>query len=163
MTDKIVRCGLFSALAIVVSALERFIPLQAIIPLPGIKLGLSNCIVLLVMVLLGLPYAVSVAAVKCAVVSLLFSGLTSFVYAFIGSVLAIAGMYTLLRFKNKFTLIGVSVFGAALHNTGQILAASIMLGSVYVFEYLPFLLIASAVTGSVTGIVCELIKKRVKV
>ena len=163
MTKKIVSCGLLSALAIVVSTLERFIPLQSVIPLPGIKLGLSNCIILLALVYYGLPYALGVMTVKCAVVSLLFSGLTSFVYSFFGGLLATLGMFLLLRFKDRFSLIGVSVFGAALHSTGQISAAALMLGSAYIFGYLPLLLFASVVTGCITGTVCIIINERVKV
>lgn len=163
MIKKIAQCGLFSALAIVISTLERFIPLQAIIPLPGIKLGLSNCVILLVLLFSGLPYAFAVMTAKCLVVSLMFSGFTSFVYSFFGGVLATLGMYLLLKFKERFSLIGVSVTGAALHSAGQITAAALMLGSVYIYGYLPYLLIASVITGSVTGLICILVNERVKV
>lgn len=53
MTEKIAKCGVFAAIAIVISSLERLIPLQAVVPLPGIKLGLSNCVILFVLIQFG--------------------------------------------------------------------------------------------------------------
>ena len=49
MIAKTAKCGVFAALAIIVSTLERFIPLQAVVPVPGIKLGLANCVILFVL------------------------------------------------------------------------------------------------------------------
>ena len=53
-----------------------------------------------------------------------------------------------LRF---LSLYGVSILGAAAHNVGQILAAMVVLMSVTVASYLPFLLIVSLATGMLTG------------
>ena len=43
------------------------------------------------------------------------------------------------------------MLGAAAHNLGQICAAMVLLGSVYVISYLPFLLAVSVLTGLATG------------
>jgi hypothetical protein len=45
MIKKCIYCGLIASAAIVISSLERLIPLNAIIPLPGVKLGLANAVV----------------------------------------------------------------------------------------------------------------------
>lgn len=163
MTAKIAKCGVFVALAVIVSTLERFIPLQAFVPIPGIKLGLANCIVLFVLIKLGLLSALAVLMIKCVVVSALFSGMSSLLFSLTGGLLALLGMYLLLKFRSVFSLIGISVFGAALHNVGQILAAAALLQSVYVFSYLPVLLLVSVVTGIITGGLSEIICKRIEV
>jgi len=49
------------------------------------------------------------------------------------------------------SLYGISVLGAAAHNIGQILVAIAVMGSFYVVAYLPWLLIASVLTGLLTG------------
>ena len=50
-----------------------------------------------------------------------------------------------------FSIYGVSVLGAAAHSVGQILAAMVLMHSVYVGAYLPYLLGVSIFTGLATG------------
>jgi uncharacterized membrane protein len=61
----------------------------------------------------------------------------------------------LLLYRERYVpaalLFGVSIAGAAAHNTGQILAAMAVLGSRAPLVYLPPLLLCSLVTGAVTG------------
>ena len=59
------------------------------------------------------------------------------------------------------SLFGVSILGAAAHNTGQILAATAVLGSDAPLVYLPPLLLCSLVTGAVTGGASILLVQRV--
>lgn len=162
MIKRLVSCGLLAAVATAVSALERFVPLQAVIPLPGLKLGLANCIILFALIKLDFKSAFAVLLCKSLVVSLLFTGLTSFVYSFLGGILALVGMYALLRFNGVFSLCGVSVAGAALFNFGQIAVAALMLGSFHIFSYLPILLIASVFTGIITGFITYIIDRNVQ-
>ena len=39
-TQKLTLCGLLTALAVVLSLVERLFPLDAVVPVPGVKLGL---------------------------------------------------------------------------------------------------------------------------
>mgnify|MGYP000002245626 FL=1 len=160
MTEKIAKCGVFSAVAIAVSSLERLIPLQALVPLPGIKLGLSNCIILFVLLKYGFFSAFSVLLIKSSVTAVFFSGITSLVFSLSGGFLALCGMSLLIKFNKIFSLYGISVFGAALHNIGQIAAAAVMLGSKYIFEYLPVMLFISIFTGLLTGGISNMISRR---
>lgn len=162
MIKKISYCGLLASLAIVISALEHLVPLTAYIPLPGIKLGLSNCILIYVLYKFGFAYSFSVMFVKCFVSSMLFSGLTSFVYAFTGGLFAVTVMYFISKSKH-FSVYGVSVAGAAFHNFGQITAAAAMLGSTMIYKYLPVLLFISVFTGLLTGSIADIIFKKTKV
>ena len=50
-----------------------------------------------------------------------------------------------------FSIFGVSIAGAAAHNVGQILAASLFLGENLIYTYMPVLLIAGIVTGVLTA------------
>ena len=162
MTEKIAKCGVFAAIAIVISSLERLIPLQAVVPLPGIKLGLSNCVILFVLIQFGFLSALSVLLIKCTVTSVLFSGISSLVFSLSGGFLALCGMYLLLQFKKLFSVYGISVCGAALHNIGQVAAAAVMLGSIYIFEYLPVMLYITIITGMITGGISDIIGRRLK-
>ena len=58
---------------------------------------------------------------------------------------------TLTRKLPIFSVYGVSILGAAAHNVGQILAAMVLMHSVYIGAYLPYLLIVALFTGFATG------------
>lgn len=163
MTKKIALCGILTSLAIAVSALERFIPLQAIIPIPGIKLGLSNCIILLSIYKLDTKCSFGIMLTKCVLVSFIFTGFTSLVYSLSGGILSVIGMSLLHRYPRSFSIYGISVSGASLHSLGQILAASIMLGSKDIFSYLSVLLIVSIITGIIVGLITSILNDRVRV
>lgn len=147
---KIAFCAVMVSLALALSYAERFIPLQLVIPLPGIKLGLANIVTLVALYHLKSRYAFAVLVPRCILGALFGGGLTGLMFSLTGGVLALLTM-TLAKETPVFSVYGVSVLGAAAHNIGQILAASVLLRSVYVAAYLPWLLIAAIVTGIVTG------------
>ena len=78
--------------------------------------------------------------------SLFGGGLSALAFSLTGGLLAL-GTMTLARRIPALSVYGVSVLGAAAHNLGQICAAMVLLGSVYVISYLPFLLAVSVLTG----------------
>ena len=69
-------------------------------------------------------------------------------------------MWLLLKIPG-LSLFGVCIAGAAAHNSGQILAAMGVLGSSAIAVYLAPLLLASIVTGAVTGAASILLIRRV--
>ena len=135
MTKKISFCALFSALSIIISTFEFYLPIPSI---PGVKLGLANCIVILILIKYGYWYALSVSIIKCFVVSMLFSGFTALLYSLSGAFFSLCVMTLLLKCKKYFSMYGISIAGAATHNFAQILVASILMQSKYIFNYLPF-------------------------
>lgn len=151
---KITLNGLLISLALVLSFMERFIPLNLVVPLPGIKLGLANIVTMFALFYLGIPSAVTITVLRCVLASLLFGGLSSLAYSLAGAFLALVVM-ALLKFAypNFFSLVGISTGGAAAHNTGQILMASLMMRNTAVFAYLPILLFTGIITGLLTAIV----------
>lgn len=153
MTKKIIISAVLSAVAIVVSSLERFVPIQAVIPIPALKLGLANCIILFSLVKLDFKSAFSIMLCKNLVVCFLFSNPISFIYSFVGGLLSLLGMYFMLKAKRVFSTIGVSIGGAALFNIGQIVVASLLLDSIHIYKYLAVLLPVSIVTGTLIGII----------
>ncbi|HBN84808.1 MAG TPA: heptaprenyl diphosphate synthase [Clostridiales bacterium] len=153
---KMVMNGILISMAIVISYFERLIPLGMIIPLPGIKLGLANIVTLFALFYLGFQSAFFVTVIRCVIVSLLFGSLTSLIFSLSGGLLALLVMWLLkFGYDGFFSMIGVSVGGAAAHNTGQIIAASFILKSTVVFGYLPFLLLSSLITGVLTALASE--------
>lgn len=158
MSDKnarlIARCGVFTALAIVFSAFEALLPIQAFIPLPGIKLGVANIVIVYVLFYMGTREAVFVLLSKCAVTALIFGSVSSFLFSVCGGTLSLVSAVVIKNvLKNKFSFVGVSIIGASCHNIGQILVSCAMLGTFSTLYYLPPLLLASVVCGAITGFI----------
>lgn len=149
MSRKVAYYGIFSALAILMGYVEAVIPM----PLPpGIKLGLSNVIVVLCMYIMGRKPALFISVVRVIISALLFRGFVSMWYSLAGAILSWAVM-ALLFGNSKISIIGVSCMGGVFHNIGQIIVASILLGRSVVLYLIPVLMVSGVVTGVVIGIV----------
>ncbi len=158
MRDRSVKtlalCGIFASLSIIFSTFESLLPIQAFIPLPGIKLGIANIVILYVLFYIGTKEAFAVLICRCVTTALIFGSLPSFLFSVCGGMLSLLSSVIVKKTcADKFSFVGVSIIGAALHNTGQILVSCMMLGTFSVVYYLPLLLLASIVCGSITGVI----------
>jgi heptaprenyl diphosphate synthase len=59
--------------------------------------------------------------------------------------------YVHSRWRPAFSLVGVSLFGAAIHNVAQLCVAAVLVASATIFWYLPYLLLFALPTGLATG------------
>lgn len=160
-TKKIALCAVLIALALALSYTERFLPLQMVVPLPGIKLGLANIVTLAALYLLGARYAFMILVCRCLLGAMFGGGFTGLLFSLTGGVLAM-GVMALSRKYRLFSVYGVSILGAAAHNIGQICASAVLMNSVYIGAYLPYLLLVAVVTGLLTGSACAAVLKHVK-
>ena len=151
---KISNIAMLSALAIIFGYIESLFPAS---PIPGIKLGISNIVILIALYRMNFGSAFFIMLIKVLVTSLLFSGLNVFIYSFSGGVFSILIMHFS---KPIFSKIGVSMEGGVFHNIGQLLTASVMMQTSAVFVYTPYLLISGIIVGFVTGNVSSIILKR---
>lgn len=149
-TKKLVLSAIFVAAALALSYTERLIPLNLVVPLPGVKLGLANIVTMLALYTMGLGQGLAILLLRCVLGSVFGGGISGLAMSLTGGVLAY-GVMALARRCPLFSIYGVSLLGAAAHNVGQVLAAAVMMGSVYTLWYLPFLLLAGLVMGTVTG------------
>ena len=157
-THKLVLIGVLTASAIVIAILESFIPS---IGIPGVKLGLANIVILVILYELGIIEAVVVNLLRVLVVGLVrgtFLGM-GFFMSLTGAVFSLGIMILFYLLIKKFSIIGVSVIGSIFHVTGQILIAMIYLGTAYIVLYLPIIGLTAIATGIFVGIVSQLIIK----
>jgi len=141
----------------VLSYVESLVPLSFAVP--GVKMGLPNIVVLYVLYRFGFKEACAVSIVRVFLVSLLFGNFFSFAYSLAGAVLSLATMFLLKR-NEKFSMVGVSVAGAVMHNVGQILVAIVVLQTRGMIYYLPALCVSGVAAGICVGIVSSIILKR---
>ena len=153
---KIVYIALLSALSIIFGYIESLFP--AFITVPGIKLGISNIVILFALFFLDKPSVFLIMLVKVTVTSLLFSGMNMFFYSVSGGILSLIAMIAFKRYH--FSIYGISMAGGIFHNLGQLITASIMLNTHSVIYYLPILLISGLLVGWIIGAVCKIIVSR---
>lgn len=150
--------GVLTAAAIVIAILESFIPSVGI---PGVKLGLANIVILVILYELGIVEAIIVNLLRVLVVGLVRGTFLSmgFLMSLSGAVLSLTIMIIFYLLVKKFSIIGVSVIGSIFHVSGQILIAMLYLGTAYIVLYLPIIAISAIITGVFVGIVAQLIIK----
>lgn len=153
--------SLLVSIGLALSLFESMMPLPFIAP--GAKLGLSNMVILITLVVFGFKEALTVGILKSIIFTLATGSVTSLFYSLSGSVLSCILMYIINhRFSNIFSLIGVSIFGAVAHNFGQVLVASLMMNNIRIFSYLPILLLTSLFTGYFVGLTSKFAVKNLK-
>ena len=149
-TRRLTLCALLISMALVLSYMERFFPLQLVIPLPGIKLGLANIVSLVALCLLDGKSAYIILALRCVLGCAFGGGITSLMFSLTGGSLSMLTMI-LARRLPFLSIYGVSILGAAAHNIGQIIIAMLLMHSIYIGAYLPYLLVVALFTGLATG------------
>ena len=157
MKQKTAVLGVFAAAAIILGYVESLIPF--FVGTPGIKLGLANLAVLLLLLRHNVKEAALVSVVRILVIGFLFGSLFSILYSLAGAALSLCVMGLLSRFTDM-SPIGISVAGGVSHNVGQLLAAALVLGSTHIFYYAPALLVAGVVAGIVIGTLTREIDRR---
>jgi len=154
--QKLAKIALLSATALIFGYIESLLPPLF---LPGIKLGISNIVLLFAIYELDKTSAFFIMLIKVTVSALLFSGMNVFFYSLSGGILSLLIMTTFRR--KYFSITGVSILGGVFHNIGQLLVAAILLGNNALY-YFPVLLISGAVMGVLTGMVCHRVLKHTK-
>lgn len=150
-TKRIALTGLMLALAIALSYLESLVPSVGI---PGVKLGLSNTVTMYCLFFLGPVPAFTVALLKSGFV-LLTRGAVAGLLSMAGGLCSVAVMLLVTSLRGSYGI--ASVFGAVAHNLTQLGIARIMLGSFYIWYYLPVLILSGVVMGVITAIVLKLV------
>lgn len=160
-TKQLALGAVLTALALGLSVMENMFPVTAVIPLPGVKLGLANIVTLFALYQLGSRSALSILIARCLLGSLFAGNFSALLFSLMGGLAAMLVMIGLTHFR-RLSVFGVSIGGAAAHNIGQIGAAIITLGDTAVLGYLPVLLGVSLITGTVTGLVTALLFRAMK-
>lgn len=147
---EIAKYAMFIALACIAGYIETLIPLP--IPIYGIKLGLANIIVVIVLYIMTPMAAVIVSLLRIIIISFMFGNMMMLIYSLSGALLSLFVM-SLLKKTNCFSIIGISMAGGVFHNIGQIIAAGFSIGFLSILGYIPVLIIAGIITGIIIGII----------
>lgn len=157
MRNRAAYFGVFTALALIFSYVETLIPVS--FGIPGIKLGLANIVIVIVLYKTDARKACLLSVVRVVLAGFLFGNYFSILYSLAGGLLSLAVM-TLLKKRGGFSVIGVSTAGGVFHNIGQLLTAMAVVETLSVAYYVPVLLAAGTVTGILIGILSEQMLRR---
>jgi len=150
--QTVAKTAILLSLALVLGYVEHLIPLP--LPFPGVKIGLSNLVLLFALYQLRPANAWLIMLLKVLLTSLLFSGFSAFFYSLLGGVFSLLVMQLARRFCSE---VGTSILGGVFHNLGQLCAAAILFGTASVFYYLPPLFVSGAGFGFLLGVLIRLL------
>ncbi len=154
---KIAICGVLIALSMALSFAESLVPV--FFAVPGMKLGLSNLVVMVAIYTVGLRYAFGINMIRILLAAATFGNAFALMYSAAGGVLSFVVMALLFK-TGKFSPVGVSAAGGVFHNVGQVIVAFFVLESGYVMYYLPFLVVSGTVSGILIGILGGVMVRR---
>ena len=156
-TKKTAYLGLCLALALICSYVEALIPFS--IGIPGVRLGLTNIVIVGVLYLSIWRDALFVSVSRVLLAGCFFGSLYSILYSFAGALLSLFVM-AIIKKTEKLHLISVSAAGGVAHNVGQFLVAALVVENYRILYYLPVLFLVGMVTGVLIGVAAASVLKR---
>ncbi|HPF88804.1 MAG TPA: Gx transporter family protein [Candidatus Limiplasma sp.] len=154
-TQKLAFSAVLISIMMVLGWLESFLPVS---PIPGIKLGLANSVLIIALYWLGIPASFQIMIIKNVLLGLMMGNPMMIPYSLCGGFLSLTMMSLLYRRKG-ISPIGVGITGGVFHNIGQVALAMIILQTPSLIFYLGLLLPAGAAMGFITGTVAKTLFK----
>lgn len=157
-TKKLTVMALLSAVALIIFTVEAQIP--ALVPIPGIKLGMSNIVTVFAVFTLGSLEAALILFVRIFLGAVFAGNFSTILYSLAGgglALLATIGLKKVLK-KNQIWIAGC--LGAIAHSVGQMIAAVLISGTPSLIIYLPVMILCSIITGLFTGLCAQCLVNR---
>lgn len=158
VTEKVARLSVLLTLSMLLSYIEHIAGFD--VGIYGVKVGFANLVGLFALYRFGFFDGITVNICRILLSAVLFGNAFSLLYSLCGGILSFLFMAALKKAR-IFGTVGVSVCDAACHNMVQLGVAAALVGNVYVFSYAPVLLIAGTVFGTVNGLLCAVLLKKV--
>ena len=149
-TSRLARLALLTALALIIFVVEMQIP--AVIPVPGVKLGLANIITVYALYRYKGGEVFMIVLIRVLLGAVLGGNIMVLPFSMTGALVCLGGMLILRRFIDEKHIWIASIFGAVLHNIGQITAAIAVMKTTAVIAYLPILIFTGCASGAFTGL-----------
>ena len=157
-TQKITRLAMLSAVALTIFMVEAQIP--PVVPLPGVKLGLSNIVTVFTVFAMGAGDGVLVLCVRIFLGAVFAGNFSTIFYSAGGGAVAILITILLKRLLKPSQLWVAGCLGAVGHSIGQMAVAILMTGTPSIVIYLPVMIVISIVTGLFTGLCAQFLVNR---
>ena len=157
---RLTLLALLTAIALTIFMAEAQLP--PILPIPGVKLGLANIVTVYAMFALGPGDAMMILLCRVFLGSVFSGQMMTLFYSLAGGVLSWLVMLLLRRVLTLRQMWLCRPIAGIFHNLGQLLAAVVLMGTWTVLAYLPYLIIAGAISGVFTGLCAQFLLARLK-
>ena len=157
-TRKMTLLACLSAIALTIFMVEAQIP--ALVPIPGIKLGLANIVTVFAVFALGPGEAASVLFVRVFLGAVFAGNFSTIFYSAAGGACAIAVTILMRKILTHKQLWIAGCLGAIAHSIGQMAMAITLTATPGLAVYLPFMIAVSIVTGTFTGLCAQFLVNR---
>ena len=150
--------ALLTAIALTIFMVEAQIP--ALVPVPGVKLGLSNIVTVFAVFAMGSKEAASILFVRIFLGAVFAGNFSTIFYSAAGGALAIVTTILLRKLLTKKQLWVAGILGAVAHSIGQMAMAIAITQTIGLVSYLPVMILCSIVTGLFTGLCAQFLLDR---
>lgn len=157
-TRKLTQMALLTAIALTIFMVEAQIP--ALVPVPGVKLGLSNIVTVFAVFAMGPKEAASILFARVFLGAIFAGNFSTIFYSAAGGLCAILITIGLKRILTLKQLWVAGALGAVAHSIGQMVMAVALTGTPYLILYLPVMIVISIPTGLFTGLCAQFIRNR---
>ena len=157
-TRRLTLLALLTAIALTIFMIEAQIP--ALVPIPGIKLGLANIVTVFAVFALGPKDAVLILAARIFLGAVFAGNFSTIFYSAAGGACAFLVSIGLRRVLTNKQLWVAGALGAVAHSIGQMAMAVLLTGTPGLIAYLPVMIAVSLVTGTFTGLCAQFLVNR---
>ena len=157
-TRKLTLLGLLSAIALTIFMVEAQIP--ALVPIPGVKMGLANIVTVFAVFALGPKEGAAVLFVRVFLGAVFAGNFSTILYSAGGGICAILVTIGLKKILTKNQLWVAGCLGAITHSVGQMAVAVAVSGTPSLAIYLPVMVAISIITGLFTGLCAQFLVNR---
>ena len=157
-TKKLTRMALLAAIALTIFMVEAQIP--ALVPIPGVKLGLANIVTVFAVFAMGPGEAAAILFVRIFLGAVFAGNFSTIFYSAAGGALAIGVTILLRKVLTDKQLWVAGILGAIAHSIGQMAMAVAITSTVGLLTYLPMMILCSIITGLFTGLCAQLLLNR---
>ena len=157
-TKKLTVMAMLTAIALTIFMVEAQIP--ALVPVPGVKLGLSNIVTVFAVFALGSKEAAAILFVRIFLGAVFAGNFSTIFYSGAGGLCAILMTIGLRKILTTKQLWVAGALGAIAHSVGQMAMAVVITATPGLLAYLPVMIVCSIITGVFTGLCAQLLVNR---
>lgn len=157
---RLALCALLTAIALTIFVVEAQFPLP--VPIPGLKLGLSNIVTLFALFVFGWKEALAILLARVFLGNLITGQMMSLLYSLAGGLFSFLCIIFVRRILKEDQLWAAGVIGGIAHNIGQMAVAVFVTQTPALLAYLPVLILCGIATGVLTGLTAQFLNQKLR-
>ena len=157
---QLTRDALLTAIALTIFMIELHIP--ALVPIPGVKLGLANIVTVFALFVYTPKDALMILLVRVFLGAVFSGQISTLMYSMAGGLLCFAVLLGMRKILTEKQIWVASIIGAVFHNIGQIIVAILVTSTPGIVVYLPILMVSGVISGAFTGLCTQVLVAKLK-